>query len=90
MTKLRYRFFSFYNSEYLCSIDIACRNSANKRPQAKCPRTFEMSVCGDHVNNISVQNNGIPLGEFPVVSLDASYHKEQGYIWFRAGDLNSF
>ena len=23
-------------------------------------------------------------------SLDASYHKEQEYIWFKGGDLNSF
>ena len=29
MTKLRYRFFFlFYNSEYLCFIDIPCQNSA--------------------------------------------------------------
>ena len=29
MTKLRYRFFHFYNSDYLCSIDIPCQNPAN-------------------------------------------------------------
>ena len=27
MTKLRYRFFLFYNSGYLCSINIPCQNS---------------------------------------------------------------
>ena len=26
----------------------------------------------------------------PLVSLDASYHKEHDYIWFRGGDLNGF
>ena len=25
-----------------------------------------------------------------LVSLDASYHKEHEYIWFRGGDLNGF
>ena len=32
---------------------------------------------------------GIHPGDPPqLVSLDASYHKEQEYIWFRGGDLN--
>ena len=29
----------------------------------------------------------IPQGS---VSLDAAYHREQDYIWFRGGDLNGF
>ena len=33
---------------------------------------------------------GIPLGNPGSMSLNASYHKEQVYIWLRGGDLNSF
>ena len=31
---------------------------------------------------------GIPTEHPPLVSLDASYHKKQEYIWFRSWDLN--
>ena len=33
---------------------------------------------------------GIPLGDPWLVSLNASYHKEQQYIWFRGWVLNGF
>ena len=33
---------------------------------------------------------GIPNGNIRPVSLDAAYHREQDYIWFRGGDLNVF
>ena len=33
---------------------------------------------------------GIPPGDPWLVPLNAPYHKEQEYIWFRGGDLNSF
>ena len=29
-------------------------------------------------------------GDMTYIPLDAPYHKEQEYIWFRGGDLNSF
>ena len=28
------------------------KEAHNKRPQAKCPPTFEMSICGEYVYNI--------------------------------------
>ena len=31
---------------YVCNV--------KKRPQAKCPQKFEMSVCGEYVHNIYV------------------------------------
>ena len=31
-----------------------------------------------------------PQVDLMSVSLDASYHKEQKYIWFKGGDLNGF
>ena len=33
---------------------------------------------------------GTTLGDPRSMSLNASYHKKQGYIWFRGGDLNGF
>ena len=32
----------------------------------------------------------IPQGDVRSVSMDAAYHVEQDYIWFRGGDLNGF
>ena len=33
---------------------------------------------------------GMPLGDPEIHALNAAYHKEQQYIWFMGGDLNSF
>ena len=33
---------------------------------------------------------GIPLRDPRSMSLNASYHKEQEYIWFRGGNLKCF
>ena len=33
---------------------------------------------------------GITPGDPRSMSLNASYHKKQGYIWYRGGDLNGF
>ena len=39
--------FHYYNTEKI--------NRKNKRPQAKCPPTCEMSVCGEYVCNMYVK-----------------------------------
>ena len=36
---------------------VFSKRAYNKRPQAMCPLTFEMSVCGEYVYNIYVLNN---------------------------------
>ena len=33
---------------------------------------------------------GIPLGDPCSMSLNASYHNEQEFIWFSGGNLNGF
>ena len=39
---------------------VATKEKENKRPQAKCPPTFEMSICGDYVYNIYVKPDMCP------------------------------
>ena len=41
------------------------QNNNNKRPQAKCPPTCEMSVYGEYVYNMYVKNAIRGDGKFP-------------------------
>ena len=39
------------------NMSVFSKRAYNKRPQAKCPPTFEVSVCGEYVYNIYILNN---------------------------------